>query len=275
MPADSAPGPTRTVVLRQIPTALYWRAAAHTDALTRELALLANSSDARPVPKQLTSLMVQLMERFGSYDEQARLEITRATERGDAEVTVEYTMPTSFLELGPRLIELWDEADAFCREGVELLTLATPPDTNAFRRWVVGQFTRQLSGEAPLSWPEYAAVHLDAAPDATESESVDLTVSRQVSEDGIPVLVLSGQIDLDTAPEVRTALQQVRDAGANTIVVDMAGVEFLDSVGISVLIAARQRLVDDGGGLVVRSPSRPVRRTLEVAGLRELFQMGG
>jgi len=56
-------------------------------------------------------------------------------------------------------------------------------------------------------------------------------------------------------------------------VIDAEAVEFLDSVGISVLIAARQRLVDDGGGLLVRSPSRQVRRTLEVAGLSTLFGM--
>src|SRR4051812_27207725 len=190
MPLDSGSESSRTVVLRQIPTALYWRATAHTDALTRELALLANSADARPLPKRLTSLMVRLMEQYGSYDEQARLAITRATERGDAEVSVEYTMPVSFVELGPRLIELWDEADAFCREGVELLTLATPADASAFRRWFLGEFTRQLSGESPLSWPDYAAAQLHAAePDGAETESPDLTVGRRVSEDGVPVLV--------------------------------------------------------------------------------------
>ncbi len=54
------------------------------------------------------------------------------------------------------------EADAYCTSGEVLLTLRTPPGALACRRWLLGQFTEQLNGAAPVSWPEWAAQH---APD--------------------------------------------------------------------------------------------------------------
>jgi len=261
-----------TVTVVQIPIALYWRTSAHSDALNREFELLAATSpDDRPVPNRLMRLMTRILAQYGSHDQRTRLMVLQATERGDTELTIEYTIAKSFREAAVELIRVWDEADAFCREGVELLTLAAPPDSRAFRKWYVGEFVRQIGGEEPQSWPDYAAAHLD--PVGFGSIDPEPNVDRQVSADGVPVLVLRGDIDLETAPDLRNALQRLRDSGATTVVLDAKAVEFLDSVGISVLIAARQRLVDDGGGLVVRSPSRQMLRTLEIAGLTTHFDI--
>jgi anti-anti-sigma factor len=261
-----------TVTVVQIPIALYWRTSAHSDALTREFELLAATSpDDRPVPNRLMRLMTRILAQYGSHDQRTRLMVLQATERGDTELTIEYTIAKSFREAALELIRVWDEADAFCREGVELLTLAAAPDSRAFRKWYVGEFVRQIGGEEPQSWPDYAAAHLD--PVGFGAIDPQPNVDREVSADGVPVLVLRGDIDLETAPDLRNALQRLRDNGATTVVLDAKAVEFLDSVGISVLIAARQRLVDDGGGLVVRSPSRQMLRTLEIAGLTTHFDI--
>jgi hypothetical protein len=50
------------------------------------------------------------------------------------------------------LIDMLDEADAFCRGG-DLLMLATPDDQVAFRRWFLAEFVTQLGGGAPTPWP--------------------------------------------------------------------------------------------------------------------------
>ncbi|MDP9441273.1 MAG: hypothetical protein M3P34_03640 [Actinomycetota bacterium] len=47
-----------------------------------------------------------------------------------------------------------DEPDEFCRSGNQLLTLATPPELLAFRRWYLREFNAQLQGQPPLPWPE-------------------------------------------------------------------------------------------------------------------------
>jgi hypothetical protein len=50
-----------------------------------------------------------------------------------------------------RLIELYELADAFCRNE-RLLTLARTPELVAFETWLFGEFVRQTAGEEPKPW---------------------------------------------------------------------------------------------------------------------------
>ncbi len=50
-----------------------------------------------------------------------------------------------------------DEADDYCRAGQHLLTLVTPPEALAFRRWYLGEFVRQIAGEQPRPWTDWRA----------------------------------------------------------------------------------------------------------------------
>jgi hypothetical protein len=61
-------------------------------------------------------------------------------------------VPADVVEVGAKIERLLDEADAFCREGT-LLTLAASDDVVAFRRWYLGELTRQVGGAAPQPWP--------------------------------------------------------------------------------------------------------------------------
>jgi anti-anti-sigma factor len=53
------------------------------------------------------------------------------------------------------------------------------------------------------------------------------------------------------------------------VTVDVAAVTFLDATGIAVLAGQRNRLREQGGGLMLRSPHGIVRRALEVTGLSD------
>jgi anti-anti-sigma factor len=52
-----------------------------------------------------------------------------------------------------------------------------------------------------------------------------------------------------------------------TIVLDLSGVEFMDSSCIRVLVQARGRLTEDGGSLVLRNPSPAAHRVLTLTGV--------
>jgi anti-anti-sigma factor len=82
------------------------------------------------------------------------------------------------------------------------------------------------------------------------------------------VVAVAGEVDMATAPELRTCL----DALEGRVVVDLAEVTFLDSSGMGALVVARKRLLDLGGDLVVRAPQPHVRHVLEVTGLTELLE---
>ena len=95
------------------------------------------------------------------------------------------------------------------------------------------------------------------------------------SADSRPRLKVSGEVDIQTSPVLDEQLQKVLDQGLSSIVVDLGEVTFLDSTGLSVLIAALKRCQGAGGDLRLVSPRPNVRRVLEITGLTETFHVGG
>lgn len=81
---------------------------------------------------------------------------------------------------------------------------------------------------------------------------------------------VEGDIDVASAGQLGSALEQVIAAGASDVRVDLAGVPFLDSTGLTVLLTARAQL-EGRGTIVVDAASPAVRRTFEIAGLSEVF----
>jgi anti-sigma B factor antagonist len=79
-------------------------------------------------------------------------------------------------------------------------------------------------------------------------------------------VVVRGDVDMATAPQLRSLLDELVDAGVTTIVLDCRALEFLDSSGIGVLVAARKRLGDQGQ-LVIDSPPAHVRKVLDITGV--------
>jgi len=95
----------------------------------------------------------------------------------------------------------------------------------------------------------------------------DLELESRESDDGA-LVVVRGEVDVATAPELRDALFALVDGGASRISLDCRGLDFLDSSGIGVLIAVRKRLGDDGS-LTLEAPPAHVRKVLELTGVSE------
>jgi anti-sigma B factor antagonist len=86
--------------------------------------------------------------------------------------------------------------------------------------------------------------------------------------EGATVLRVAGQLDLATADDLADRLRDVLDARTGSIVLDLSGVDFIDSSGLSVLLGA----VDRHPGRIRLGPaSRRVDRLLEVSGTRPMF----
>jgi len=82
---------------------------------------------------------------------------------------------------------------------------------------------------------------------------------------------LGGEIDLYTAPRLHGELVTVLSEGHVQIVVDMSGVEFCDSTGMNVLLAAHRRAREHGGDLELAAPRPAIRKILHVTGLESVF----
>src|SRR4051812_41099059 len=86
-----------------------------------------------------------------------------------------------------------------------------------------------------------------------------------VQLDGSTVVFARGEVDLASAPLLRSALERAKTLGVS-ITVDFAGVTFMDSSGLNVLIHA-QETPNGPDPVRVRNPSPQVRRLLDITGL--------
>lgn len=82
---------------------------------------------------------------------------------------------------------------------------------------------------------------------------------------------LLGELDMSTAPRLREELLRLASDGATQVTVDLSGLAFVDSTGLSVLITGLKRLREAGGDMALRSPQPSTRRVLEITGLTEVF----
>lgn len=96
-----------------------------------------------------------------------------------------------------------------------------------------------------------------------------------VRDDGARVLVtVRGELDLAVAGEVEAALLPPVTAGRHAVA-DLRELEFMDSTGVRVLVAAHLAAQEHGGrfSLVRTAPGSPVRRVLEISGLDTVLEI--
>jgi anti-sigma B factor antagonist len=99
---------------------------------------------------------------------------------------------------------------------------------------------------------------------------VELKVTTR-SQGEHTVLSVTGEIDLYTAPTLQSELMAALGSGPVRLIVDMAGVDFCDSTGINVLLAAHRHARERGGELQLARPGSATRRVLQVTGLESVF----
>ena len=88
--------------------------------------------------------------------------------------------------------------------------------------------------------------------------------------DGAVLIHVEGEIDIATCERLRDAIEP-HMGPHQSIVLDFAGVRFMDSSCLNVLLQARGRLTADGGSLVLRNPSEMARRLLTAVQAQDLL----
>lgn len=149
-------GPSARVVLRAVPLQIWERASEQSADLMRELALLEIGEDSgttrRLLPRELLRLVHELQGRYGGLGDAFARQRTDALAQGLTELDVAFEVPVAIGPECARLDGLLDEADAFCGQGRDLMTLVPPPELQRFRRWFLGQLVAQVAGADPEPW---------------------------------------------------------------------------------------------------------------------------
>ena len=118
------------------------------------------------------------------------------------------------------------------------------------------------------------AVHPIVRTAETQVTGYTDTFSASVDETGDRAVVsLCGELDLASAPDLQACLQTVLDHGARRVVIDLDGLAFCDSTGISALVRAVNHARRNGRTLVLRRPRAGVRRVLEITGVTAVLEI--
>jgi anti-anti-sigma factor len=257
-------GETGPVQLLALPIAIHRRSGEHHETLRRELELLQLAEHPDGVAARLRALGEELAGRYGGLNDTSDQLLAHALADPDADsVDLRYDLPRAAVADVERLAELLDELDRYCAER-DLLTLVTPSEGLAYRRWFLAELVEQLrDGRAPRPWSAALVAELGAP-----------AAARRPNSGGEPTevtVVVHGDLDLEQATTLREELLERIDAGATHLVVDLADCPFLDSTGISLLITTQMRLAAEGGDLRVANATEGVLAVLDLSGLSDLL----
>jgi anti-anti-sigma factor len=257
-----------------LPVQIHHRASMHMRALQREFDLIRRrDSDTTSIPHRLIDLIAQLDEEFGGVGEQPVEALEDAVDSGVTTIDLVYRIPPSAGAASERLGELLDEADDYCRKGTHLLTVVTPDDALRYRRWFLSEFIRQTRGLPPVAWPDYRSENTAGVVAGGEDIGVtggfgSLPSGWSVTHrQGEIIFSVSGSVDLVSGPSLRDSLTSLI-AEHRRVVVDLESCDFMDSVGLSVLVAAHKRALEQQVDLRFRlSPA--ARQVIDLTGLAD------
>jgi anti-sigma B factor antagonist len=87
--------------------------------------------------------------------------------------------------------------------------------------------------------------------------------------DGEVVLTLAGELDAISAPELERHLDALAAKRSPRVVLDLSGLSFVDSAGVSVLLKAKHEAEGSGRRLILRNATEQVRRVFSLVGLAD------
>lgn len=97
-------------------------------------------------------------------------------------------------------------------------------------------------------------------------------LSIHVHVDGeMQVFELIGSLDIATSPTVRATLTSASERGSHRLIVDLTGVDFLDSTGLGALIGGQRRAKEFDGEVRLVAKEGQILRLLRITGLLKVF----
>ena len=95
-----------------------------------------------------------------------------------------------------------------------------------------------------------------------------MTIDKQQNGSEL-TLTLNGRLDTTTAPELETAIKE-NIAGITNLVMDFAGLEYLSSAGLRVILSA-QKTMNRQGEMVIRNVNETINEVFEITGFIDIL----
>jgi anti-sigma B factor antagonist len=106
-----------------------------------------------------------------------------------------------------------------------------------------------------------------------EFEAPNFDLTEETLDDKNVVLRVEGEIHASTAPEFSERLNDSIATGRTGVILDLTGVEFIDSTGLSVLLNGLRRVTRVRGSMVLACANPTVLRLFEITKLDSTFEI--
>jgi anti-sigma B factor antagonist len=93
------------------------------------------------------------------------------------------------------------------------------------------------------------------------------------TESGVPIVSIVGDIDLESSPKLREFLKPKSTQKTPKLLLDFAGVNYIDSSGLATLIEYFQAVQGYGGKMALASLSPRVKNVFEIVRLEQIFSL--
>ncbi|WP_242423776.1 SpoIIE family protein phosphatase [Frankia sp. EI5c] len=210
---DPPPGSPELVTVRlgDIPTELLLAAKNHVDGLVREFALAtagAESGSSEPLPGRLAELLRIVTTRFAAPREAIKRQALAAAATGAPRTQLDISLSPRSADAGEAYLAALEEIESYAR-AARLLTLQSPPQHIAFRRWYVRALVEQLraveAGEARPATPSFEQFLLDtldaevlagrAAERAARLQQVTAALAGATTPEQVAAVVVSESVN--------------------------------------------------------------------------------
>ena len=98
-------------------------------------------------------------------------------------------------------------------------------------------------------------------------------LAEQSADRGSHVITVRGEIHVSTAPQFSKRLTNAIESGKHAIVLDLCGLEFIDSTGLSVLLNGLRLVRQKHGRMAIACANPTVLRLFQITSLMETFDI--
>lgn len=112
-----------------------------------------------------------------------------------------------------------------------------------------------------------------AAPSPGGPRVMTLRIETELVDGWLQTIAVGGELDAYSAPGLQDAVTHALDQNVSWLIVDLRRVEYMDSVGLGILIGGVKRAGEKNGGMAVVCERPNVARVFEVSGTAELLNV--
>ncbi|WP_349409233.1 STAS domain-containing protein [Pseudalkalibacillus sp. SCS-8] len=102
---------------------------------------------------------------------------------------------------------------------------------------------------------------------------MNLQIHKEDVENNTERLVLNGEVDAYTAPKLKETLIQMTQKEGHEVLVDLSGVDYMDSTGLGVFVGALKSSQQHGSKLTLTGMTDRVQRLFEITGLTDVMNI--